>query len=142
MLDLSWLNTPVLRTGAVVGVLGTVALLGCAPQGNYRVVKKVNTGGELALEGQQEPARAKAEAYMKGQCPAGYDIVEEGEAVVGQVGSAETRPKNSFVFGPSTATKTETTDKREWRIKFQCKGTAAGAPAGTQGQIHEVIVRF
>jgi len=134
MFDRSWMNTPVLRTIVMVGA--TAALAGCS-LGNYRVVKTVpQKGGEVALVGVQNEAREKAEGYMRGQCPSGYDIVEEGEAVVGQeqVGS-----RRGYMV------RSETNDKHEWRIKYQCKGAAPAAaplPTGTQGQIHELIVRF
>lgn len=134
---------------ALTGLVGfALAAVGCV-HGNYRVVKTVPSAGEVALEGPQEEARQKAEGYMASRCPSGYDILEEGEAVVGQNATSNTRRGGPglITLGPSSTTETSTTDKREWRIKYQCKGatpsaTPAAANAGTQGKIEEVIVVF
>jgi hypothetical protein len=126
----------------VVASLFTM-LAGC---GTYRVVKKTPNGGEVALQGSPEKAREGAQEYMAAQCPGGYDILEEGEAVVGSETTEQTR-KGPDVFGvPTRTTNASTTDKREWRIKYQCKGTtpapAAAGEAPKQGSIHELVVRF
>src|SRR5689334_21653007 len=81
------------------------ALTGC---GSIRVVQKTPTGGVVALLGSQDKAREKAAEYMSAQCPEGYRIVEESEAVVGTETTAETRKDK--VFGvPVTSTTAETT---------------------------------
>ena len=116
---------------------------GCI-HGNYRVVKTVPSAGELALEGPQQEARTKAEGYMANRCPGGYDITEEGEAVIGQNSSSQSR-KGTFVIVPTTETNTTTTDKREWRIKYQCKGGGAGTTTTTGAQSRaeeEIFVQF
>jgi hypothetical protein len=149
-----------LRT--LLGLSISLSLAACT-FGNYRVVKKVPNGGEVALEGMRDEARQKAEGYMKEQCSSGYDVLEEGEAVVGQESSAQSRPGTTLLGTKSTNTNVSTTDKREWRIKYQCKGTAtapatekaatpaaapapgaapAPAPGAPHGKIHEIIVRF
>lgn len=138
-----------LRIGFVLLGLTSIATFGAGCiHGNYRVVKTIPNAGEVALEGPQEEARQKAEGYMAGRCPSGYEILEEGEAVVGQNATSDTRTGKTFFGAPTSQTQTSTTDKREWRIKYQCKGAApAGAPAAaagaaTQGAIEEVIIRF
>jgi hypothetical protein len=137
-----------LSVRTVLGIAMSLSLAACS-FGNYRVVKKVQNGGEVALEGMQEPAREKATAYMAEQCPSGVEIVEEGEAVVGQNASSESRPGTTLFGTKTTNTSTSTTDKREWRIKYQCKGSApatekASPPAGTKpsGKIHEIVIYF
>lgn len=136
---------------ACVLALTSIALGGC---GTYRVVKKTPNGGEVALQGSPEKAREAAAEYMSAQCPQGYDIVEEGEAVVGSETTARTQKEK--VFGvPTTSTTAETTDKREWRLKYQCKGAptaapqvapadpaAAGIAGKNQGAIHELVIRY
>ena len=59
--------------------LGLTALLLLGGCGSFRVLRESNTGGTVALEGAHEPARSKAERYMRSQCPQGYEIVEEGD---------------------------------------------------------------
>lgn len=81
------------RGGLVAAAL--VAMTGC---GSVRVVQEAKTGGTLALEGAHEAARSKAEDHMRTQCPRGWQIVEEGEAL-----------------------NTDGTT-REWRITYACVG--------------------
>ena len=115
------------------------ASVGCI-HGSYRVVKRTPNSGELALMGPQDEARFRATEYMASQCPAGYDIVEEGEAVIGQEGVAQTQRGVGF-FGPTLNTQTSTVNKTEWRVKFQCKETA-GAKAAPHAKIQEFVVRY
>jgi hypothetical protein len=96
---------------------------GCS---GIRVVHRTSGGGIVALKGPQEGAREKAEAYMNSQCGRGFEIVEEGEAVVGQETTATTR--GTFIGPVTTATSTDT---REWRITYKCKDADA-ANAGTK----------
>lgn len=80
----------------VFAFLSLVTLVcGCA--GRIHVVEDARTGGTVALHGPEEKAREKADAHMKARCPAGYEIVEQGEAAT-EDGS------------------------REWRITYACKG--------------------
>jgi hypothetical protein len=117
-------------------LLTSFAVVACS--GTYRVVKKTQSGGEVALVGPQESAREKADEYMQSQCPTGFDIVEEGEAVVGSTTTARTTDGGKNLFGQKTATTSaESTDKREWRIKYQCKNTP---PA--EARVHELIIVF
>ncbi len=130
--------------------IGTAILwfgAGCA-LGNYRVVKVVKGGGELALVGSQGEAREKANAYMTQQCNGGYEVVEEGEAVIGE----NTEAHRAFLGGVQASS----TQKTEWRIKFACKGEAApattpttpgtpaapAAPASPSAKIHIVSIRI
>jgi hypothetical protein len=104
-----------------LAILAAAALLTACS--SYRVVKITPNGGEVALQGSPDGAREKAAEYMSSRCPQGYDIVEEGEAVVGQDLQART---GTGLFGPTTYG--STSDRREWRIRYQCKGTQP-APA-------------
>ncbi|MBX3211122.1 MAG: hypothetical protein KF850_03750 [Labilithrix sp.] len=80
--------------------LALVALFmgGC---GSYRVLSEAKSGGTVALEGAHDGARSKAERYMRAQCPGGFEIVEEGDAI-GSDGAS-----------------------REWRISYVCTGASA-----------------
>lgn len=74
--------------------------------GSYRVLSEAKAGGTVVLEGTHDRAREKAEGYMRAHCPAGYVVVEEGEATA-QAG-----------------------DVREWRIAYACaQETRIGANA-------------
>ena len=86
-----------LLLGALLLVL---TMAGC---GSIRVVSEAKSGGTIVLQGAQNAARAKAEEYMRKQCPAGYEVVEEGDSV-----------------GDSD-------DSREWRIAYRCNGSPSVA---------------
>lgn len=101
----------------VACALGLVALTGCS---GIRVVQRSQTGGVVALQGAESGAREKAGEYMSRECPRGYEIVEEGEAVIGQTTHADTRP--GLLFGSHTTARSE--DRREWRITYHCKGAS------------------
>ncbi len=136
------------RTSLLLGLV-VMASTTVACSGTYRVVKKTGTGGVVALQGPQESAHQAANQYMASQCPSGVDILEEGEAVIGADTAATTRPG---FFGSNTSA--STTEKREWRITYQCKGTgpaptapaAPTAPTATPptpvGQVRTVIITF
>ncbi|MBX3197813.1 MAG: hypothetical protein KF850_30760 [Labilithrix sp.] len=83
--------------GVVLAVL-TLFAAGC---GSYRVLSEAKTGGTVALEGAHDRARSKAESYMRAQCPGGFEIVEEGDAIASDGAS------------------------REWRISYVCAGASA-----------------
>jgi hypothetical protein len=112
----------------LTAALFAFAVGGCS---GIRVVKKTQDGGVVALQGVQSDARVKADEYMRAQCGGEYEVVEEGEAVVGS--DTETRKTNTFL-GPATTA--HSTDRNEWRITFKCK---AAKPAAA---LHSVIVRF
>jgi hypothetical protein len=135
-----------IRPFAFAAGLGFILSTAACVHGNYRVVKTVPNAGEVALVGPQEEAHQKAEGYIAGRCPSGFDILEEGEAVVGQTSSSHTRAYGPGRFAAASEhTEASTTDKREWRIKYQCKGGAPAASAGgaeKQGKIEEVVVYF
>lgn len=127
-----------MKTNALVLSVCAISLL-VGACGGIRVVKKTQTGGELALLGSQEKAREEATKYMTAQCPSGFDILEEGEAVVGSTSSSNAQQTTSWTGRPAVATTTSTEDKREWRIKYQCKGSAGEQKSAS---IHELVVRF
>ncbi len=133
--------------GCVLGICSmtsVLALMGCAPASNFRVVEKTSVGGVVALPSAQDMAREKAEQYMKSQCPTGYDIQKEAEAVIGS-DTTQGQQKASFFSAPTAAT--STTNKTEWRIEYKCKGAAPDAPADqnakkSTGAIQTVVVRY
>ena len=71
--------------------------------GSIRVVSEAKSGGTIVLQGSQGAARAKAEEYMRKQCPGGYEVVEEGD------------------------TAGDSDDSREWRIAYRCNGSPSVA---------------
>ena len=141
-----------IKLGLVAIAFFSFASAGCA---GIRVVKRTPVGGELALVGAREEAQQKANEYMARQCPGGYDVVEEGEAVVGQKTST-TASKTRGLFGEKQMQSDSVSeDKREWRVKYQCKRDAPEAPAaapaapaaaplktGRSDAVREVVVTF
>lgn len=87
-----------MRFALLLFASAAVVLSGC---GSYRVLSEAKSGGTVALEGAHDSAREKAEGYMRSQCPNGYEVVEEGEAV------------------------SEGGASREWRLSYRCTGSAA-----------------
>lgn len=87
------------RASAItITILILLTLTGC---GSFRVVREARGGGgTVALQGAHDAARAKAERYMREQCPNGFEVVEEGDAAT--VG-----------------------EQREWRLSYVCAGTSA-----------------
>jgi hypothetical protein len=130
----------------ICSVTSLLALAGCGAAGSFRVVEKTTGGGVVALPSAQDMGREKAEQYMKSQCPTGYDVQKEAEAVIGSDTTQGTQ-KASFFSAPTAAT--TTTQKTEWRIEFKCKGGPdAPAPPADQNakkstsQVHTLIVRY
>lgn len=137
-------------------VLTVCFLAGCSAA---RVVRETKTGGEIALLGDREGAREKANQIMTNKCRgAGYEVDEEGEVVVGQQTEARSdqysnnRSRSSWSRPSSTTTTSATSrDMTEWRILYHCKGAEApavapAAPAADgapqTGARHELILRF
>lgn len=138
--------------------VGSMLLAGCS---GIRVVKASKAGGEIALIGNREDAMEKARLEMANTCggPQNYEVLEEGETVVGQTtqtsGSQQTEQGHSWSGRPATRTTgsstQETRDATEWRVKYGCKGAAAPAPVpapapapapAPQSQIHELVIRY
>jgi hypothetical protein len=113
--------------------LASLSLAACS---SIRVVQKTPQGGVVALQGDREEAMQKAVTYMQSQCPTGYQIVEEGEAVIGQDIQTETT-QNRSRWGNSQSTRGSTTDKREWRVTYACKDAS-----GKQGALRSYSVAF
>jgi predicted component of type VI protein secretion system len=105
------------RTLASVIAFSSFVLVG-AGCSSIRVVKKMPDGGVVALQGAQDGAREKADEYMRSQCNGAYEVLEEGEAVIGS--DTTVRQQQTFL-GPATTARS--TDRSEWRITYKCKGT-------------------
>ncbi len=127
-----------MKAALTLTLMTLVCASGCS-LGNYRVVKKTQTGGEIALLGVRDEAQEKANGYMASVCPKGFTVLEEGEAVVGQVGEARSEKSRGMFNTQGTTTRSETQDKTEWRVKYQCKDAPEAKAAG---KVHEVVVRF
>jgi hypothetical protein len=127
----------------ICSVISLLALAGCGAGGTFRVVEKTSAGGVVALPSAQDMGRQQAEQYMKTQCPGGYDVQKEAEAVIGSDTTQGTQ-KAGFFSAP-TAT-TTSVQKTEWRIEYKCKGGAPEAPADQNAkkssQVHTLIVRY
>lgn len=106
----------------LLALLASVALLATTACSSIRPVQVTKVGGVIALEGSRDGAREKAIAYMKDRCALGYEIVEEGEAVVGSDTYQVQRPN---LLGPDKALRTK--ELREWRIVYRCQGTTNAA---------------
>lgn len=120
----------------LVAVALAVSTFAC---GGIRVVRRTPHGGTIALQGMRDEAQKKASQYMTAQCPTGYDVTEEEEAVVGQQTSARTTDTKHGSF-----TSASSSDVREWRVTFRCKDAPpeAGGPEPRPQALKTFTVRF
>ena len=119
----------------VVGGLGVaLPLLACAASGSYHVVSREQTGGELALEGDQTKAMEQATIAMQQHCggPGSYAVVREGQVAVGEVTQTQGAQNSGTNYnrgGSSSGTtygETQTTQQlTEYHIWYQCGGAPA-----------------
>ena len=118
----------------VGGVGVAIPLLACAASGSYHVVSREQTGGELALEGDQTKAMEQATIAMQQHCggPGSYAVVREGQVSVGQVtqtqGAANSGNNYNRRGGSSSTSygETQTTQQlTEYHIWYQCGGAPA-----------------
>lgn len=116
------MNLNILKNLILVSSLGIFAV-GCS---SVRVVSLSKEGGELALLGDREGAMEKAQTEMALKCGGRekFEIVEQGEVVVGsvtqsraQTSSRKGRRGSRRGYASSTST---TQDKTEWRVIFEC----------------------
>jgi hypothetical protein len=141
----------------LVALIGFTAFTGCA---NARFVKTDQGEGVVAMPANTNcwPTyyRDHAEALIRQKCPAGYEVVYEEEAVVGQTAhthtETETNPSPTLNLGGhnsehgsggfagvavplgTTEEKSRQTttyeDNTEWRIYYKAKAPGPPAPAG------------
>lgn len=118
-------------------MIAAVAGTACS---SIRVVQMGPAGGEIALFGDMEGAMEKAQKEMALTCggPRRYQVVQQGEVVVGEVTTAQqkTRPvRGPFGSrGRVTSQRVVTQPVREWHVYYQCIDSAqsgvAAAPVG------------
>ena len=113
------------RTTNVLCILGGALIAAC---GSAQVVSQTQTGGVIRLQGDRGKAMEEARGIMGQHCGGQYEIVKQGETVIGSdtVRSDETyaTEEGSVVNEGGTSTRQAT----EWRVTYQCAG-AAPAPA-------------
>jgi hypothetical protein len=107
----------------------------------------------VALPNAQTP-RENVEQYLKAQCPAGYDVQKESEAVIGETTNSREEGAAHGTRGggvrTSSASTSTTTQKTEWRIEYKCKDAGGATPpaaptddkAKTSSETHVLIVRY
>src|SRR5687767_12295702 len=88
-----------------------VSLVACG--GSFRVVDVAPTGGELALQGEREQARAQAQSYISRHCPSGHDVLHDGLALIGTQPAQGVTPYGSRFGSPRV-------DQIEWRVHYRC----------------------
>jgi hypothetical protein len=109
-----------------------VVVAGC---GTARVVQRNPSGGVVALQGDRNLALQKAHQQMAGHCgPGAYRILQEGEEVVGSETQGKENTAATKEGGTVTRTGSETRNVTEWRIQYECSGSAPPAYYGSQFQ--------
>lgn len=117
--------------------IGALIISGCA---TARVVTKYpNKGGVIAIPSEGDSkSRGKAEEIMRANCgSAGFEVLEEGEAVVGSKATTESKMTSELVStkkskilgvtfthstgGDNTSSTTTTQQETEWRLTYSCR---------------------
>ena len=108
------------------------ALAAC---GHARLVSRTQDGGVFALEGDRQKAMEDAQGQMANLCRGPYQIIAEGEQVVG---TDSAQQNETYVTKDGTVVNEggqSTRDATEWRVQYQCTGsTYAPAPVAPPPQ--------
>ncbi len=120
-------------------VVAAVSAMGCS---SIRVVQMSREGGEIALFGDMEGAMESAREEMAYTCggPQNYEIVRQGEVVVGEVTTVQERSQPvRGPFGRRGRVRQQqvvTQPAREWHVFYRCVGPAA--PPAQAASMHEL----
>jgi hypothetical protein len=116
------------RTRIIGFIFGAALLAAC---GSARLVRQDQAGGTLALNGDQGKAMEDAHRKMAAHCgPGNYQIVSQGEEVIGQDTAARADTYDQ-PDGTTTTAGSSTRNATEWRVNYQCgQGAAAAPPPG------------
>ncbi|CAN5834743.1 hypothetical protein BH11MYX2_BH11MYX2_06000 [soil metagenome] len=116
-----------------------VVLAAC---GSARVISRNQSGGVIELQGDRGKAMEQANQEMSAHCgPNNYQIVQEGEEVVGQdtvvqedtaTDNHQSRTGRHSSTDSSTTQTSSTRAATAWRVHYQCNG-AGGPPHGPGG---------
>jgi hypothetical protein len=98
--------------------------------GRARPVQRTQTGGIIALEGDRQKASEEASQLMAQHCQGQYQVVEEGEHVVGTDTAAASESYEGR-HGTYEEGGESTREATEWRIKYVC-GAGGPPPAGDE----------
>lgn len=106
-----------------------LALSAC---GTARLVSRDQYGGIFALEGDRAKAMEDAQSQMAQLCRGPYQIVSEGEQVVGTDTAGESKTyvnkRGQVVERGGQSTR----DATEWRVQYQCTAEAPQLPPNGQ----------
>jgi hypothetical protein len=121
------------RISVVCAVL-VLGLAGCFMiQGHAEMVKRDQSGGVLALQGDHDKAMEDAKKQMASNCPSGYQITGEENVKVGEKteGNEDTQFEK---HGNEKSTESTTSEVKEHRITYACNGVA---PASSGSEVPE-----
>ncbi|MFO0613591.1 MAG: hypothetical protein U0414_13425 [Polyangiaceae bacterium] len=113
----------------IATVLGTLfaatVFAGCI---QYQLVERNESGSTYRLLTPDHSIPPELQKEVQMSCGGGAKIVKEGEVPIGEVSHTNASASESFgvAYGSST---TDTTTKTEWRVTFQCNGSAPPADA-------------
>ncbi|HEY4182296.1 MAG TPA: hypothetical protein VGM90_35935 [Kofleriaceae bacterium] len=118
-----------------------VVLAAC---GSARVLSRNQSGGVIELQGDRGKAMEQANQEMSAHCgPNNYQIVQEGEEVVGQdtvvqedtaTDSRQSRSGRRNSTDSSTTQTSQTRNATAWRVHYQCNGAGGPPPPGPADQ--------
>jgi hypothetical protein len=109
-------------------LLGTL-VLALAACGTARLISRDQTGGVIALDGDRGKAMEQASQMMTANCNGPYNIVSEGEQVIGTDTSQEQQTYVTKDGRMINSGDKSTRNATEWRVKYACG--AAAPPVGS-----------
>jgi len=127
-----------LSLGLAIASFGVLSACGSA-----RVLSRNQSGGVIELQGDRGKAMEQANQEMSAHCgPNNYQIVQEGEEVVGQdtvvqedtaTDSRQSRSGRRSSTDSSTTQTSSTRNATAWRVHYQCNGAGGPPPGPDQG---------
>jgi len=114
------------KIATVLTSLSAVVLLGGCIQ--YQLVERSEEGSTYRLLTPDHSIPPELQKEVQMSCGGSAKIAKEGEVPIGEVSHTNASASNSFgvAYGSST---TDTTQKTEWRVTFQCTGNGGGETA-------------
>ena len=110
-----------------IGLFGFACAALLSACGTARYVSRTQTGGVIALVGDRNKAMEAANQDMAMHCggPTSYQIVQEGEVVVGTTTTQQDHVHEHANGNTTVVEETTTAPATEWHVTYQC--AAAGA---------------
>jgi hypothetical protein len=111
-------------TATILACIAAISsLTGCI---SYRLVDRTESASTYALYSMDHEIPEDLRNEVQASCGGPAKVVHEGEVPIGETTQTSTQAthRRGVTFGTS---QTDTTQKTEWRVTFQCNGGGDGA---------------